>query len=105
VGSQFWGKKFSALDSIVILSSIFEPFENGIFLHGSPSAYPPDCSQAVFPSIFSITWSNASLNKIMADVVHNGSKTVHDVAIADGQNLSHAAVYVNYALFNTPLED
>ena len=41
----------------------------------------------------------------MADVVRNGSKTVHDVAVADGQNLSHAAVYVNYTLFDTPLED
>jgi len=105
VGSQFWGKKNSALDSIAILSSIFEPFENGIFSHGGPSAYPPDRSRAVFPSIFSIAWSNASLDETMADVVRNGSKTVHDVAVADGQNLSHAAVYVNYALFDTPLED
>ncbi len=30
---------------------------------------------------------------------------VQAVALADGQNVSHAAVYVNYALFGTPLED
>ena len=41
----------------------------------------------------------------MADVLRDGAKTIRDVAIADGQNLSHAAVYVNYALFDTPLED
>ena len=26
-------------------------------------------------------------------------------ALADGQNVSHAAKYVNYALFGTPLKD
>lgn len=51
-------------------------------------------------------WSNRSLDKTMADALRDGSKTIHDVAVADGQNLSnHAAVYVNYALFSTPLED
>ena len=30
---------------------------------------------------------------------------MHRAALSDGQNLSHAAVYVNYALFDTPLED
>jgi len=103
--TRFWGEKISPLDSIAILSSIFEPFDSGIFSHGSPSAYPPDRSRAVFPSIFTIAWSNSSLDETMADVLRNGAKTIHDVAIADGQNLSHAAVYVNYALFDTPLED
>ena len=50
-------------------------------------------------------WSNRSLDKTMADALRDGSKTIHDVAVADGQNLSNAAAYVNYALFSTPLED
>jgi len=41
----------------------------------------------------------------MADLLRDGAKTIRDVAIADGQNLSDAAVYVNYAVFDTPLED
>ena len=41
----------------------------------------------------------------MAHVLRDGAETIHDVALADGQNVSHAAVYVNYALFGTPLED
>ena len=32
------------------------------------------------------------------------SETVRDVALADGQNVSHAAKYPNYALFGMPLE-
>jgi hypothetical protein len=42
---------------------------------------------------------------MMADVLRDGAKTIHDVAIADGQNLSDVVVYVNYVLFDTPLED
>ena len=87
------------------MTSALKPFDSGLFLHGSPSAYPPDHSRAVFPSVLIIAWSNASLDKTMADLLHDGAKTIHDVAIADRQNLSHAAIYVNYALFNTPLED
>jgi len=41
----------------------------------------------------------------MADALRDGAKTIREVALADGQDLSHAAVYVNYALFDTPLED
>jgi len=103
--SQFWGKRLSVLDSTVLVAVGLEPFDRGLFSHGSPSAYPPDRSQAVFPSVISIAWSNASLDGMMADALRDGSKTIHDVALADGQDLSHAAVYVNYALFNTPLED
>ena len=40
----------------------------------------------------------------MAFVLRNISETVRDVALADGQILSHAAKYPNYALFGTPLE-
>jgi hypothetical protein len=31
----------------------------------------------------------------MAHVLRDGAETIHDVALADGQNVSHAAVYVN----------
>jgi len=82
-----------------------EPFAPGLFSHGSPSAYPPDRSHALFPSVLSVKWSNHSLDETMADALRDGSKTIHEVALTDGQNLSDAAVYVNYALFGTPLED
>jgi hypothetical protein len=41
----------------------------------------------------------------MADVLRKSVKIAHDAAVADGQNVSHASVYSNYALFSTPLED
>ena len=42
---------------------------------------------------------------MMAFALRNISTTIHAAALADGQNVSHAAVYPNYALFGTPLED
>jgi len=103
--TMFWGSRLSTLDTNVTLSSSMEPFDENFFSHGSGSAYPPDRSHAIFPTSLSVTWSNASLDGTMANTLRQISDTIHAAALADGQNVSHAAVYVNYALFDTPLED
>jgi hypothetical protein len=41
----------------------------------------------------------------MASALRKISDTIHAAALADGQDVSHAAKYVNYALFGTPLEE
>jgi hypothetical protein len=87
------------------VSSTLEPFDNGFFSFGSGSAFPPDRSQAVFPSVVTVKWSNASLEEVMAFALRNISDTIRAAALADGQNVAHAAVYPNNALFGTPLED
>ena len=76
-----------------------------MFSHGPESAYPPDRSHALFPTALTISFRNASLDDTVVNVVHNFSDTVTAAAVADGQSLTHAAVYPNYALFDTPLED
>jgi Berberine and berberine like len=103
--SQFWGAHLSALDNNATIISVLEPFDKGLFSHGSGSAYPPDRSHAILPSSLTLQWSNASLDEMMAFALRNISTTIHAAALADGQNVSHAAVYPNYALFGTPLED
>jgi hypothetical protein len=103
--SQFWGERLYAQDKNVTVTSFIETFNKGLFSHGSDSAYPPDRSQAVFPSTLSVQWSNRSLDDTIAFALRNISDVIRDVALADGQNVSHAAKYVNYALFGTPLED
>ena len=82
-----------------------EPFDKGLFSHGSGSAYPPDRSLPHFPSAISVQWSNASLDDTMAFALRNISDTIRAAALADGQDVSQAAKYPNYALFGTPLED
>jgi hypothetical protein len=103
--SQLWGEYLWALDKNAILSATLEPFGRDLFSHGSGSAYPPDRSHAIFPSVLNIEWSNSSLDETMAFALRNISRTIRAVALAEGQNVSHAAKYVNYALFGTPLKD
>jgi hypothetical protein len=81
-----------------------EPFEPDFLTHGEPSAYPPDRSLAVFPSLVSVSWNNASVDGIMADAVRLSAASLVEAGIRDGQDLKNAAPYVNYALFGTPLE-
>ena len=50
-------------------------------------------------------WSNASLDDTMAFALSSFADSIRSVALKDGQNVSHAAKYPNYALFDTPLED
>ena len=41
----------------------------------------------------------------MASMLRHISSTIRAAALADAQNVSRAAKYVNYALYGTPLED
>ncbi|KAH9048464.1 FAD-binding domain-containing protein [Lactarius hengduanensis] len=102
---KFWGTRLKALDKNATVTTTLEPFANTLFSHGAPSAYPPDRSHVVFPSIASCQWSDASLDTTMANALHQIIDEARAAVLADGQNVSHAAVYVNYALFDTPLKD
>jgi hypothetical protein len=103
--SKFWGPRLYALDKNVTLAPIIELYDSSLFSHGSASAYPPDRSQALFPSVFSLQWINASLDDTMISALRQMSDAVRATAVADGQNVSHAAIYPNHALFGTPLKD
>jgi hypothetical protein len=50
-------------------------------------------------------FSDSSLDDTVAKMVNDISDSVTAAAIADGQNLTNAVRYPNYALFDTPLED
>ena len=86
--SQFWGPHLYALDKNVTLSPLIEHYDSGLFSHGSASAYPPDHSQALFPSVFSLQWINASLDDTMISALRQMSDAVRAAAVADGQNVS-----------------
>ena len=103
--SQFWGERLWVKDKNVTVTLAMETFDKGLFSHGSNSAYPPDRSQAILPTTLLIEWSNSSLDDTMAFALREMSDAIRDVAVADGQNVLHAAKYPNYALFGTPLED
>ena len=102
---QLWGPRLLALDENVTLGLTLEPFDKGLFSYGSESAYPPDRSHTIFPSSLTVEWSNASLDETMASALRQISNTIRAVAIADGQEVLDAALYPNYALFGTSLND
>jgi hypothetical protein len=72
--SQFWGARLYAQDKNATVSSTLEPFDKGLFSHGSDSAYPPDRSHAVFPTALTIEWSNSSLDETMAFALRKSRK-------------------------------
>ena len=85
---------------------VFSPnaFEDDIFTHGGPSAFPPDRSHTVLPSSLFFGWTDKSLDRYMYDNMRALSAELTHAGIKDGQDLEHAARYTNYALFGTPLE-
>jgi hypothetical protein len=103
--TQFWGACLYAPDKNVTLCTLIEHYDSSLFSHGSGSAYPPDCSQVLFPSVFSLQWLNASLDDTMVSALRQMSDVVCAAAVANGRNVSHAAIYPDHALFGTPLED
>ena len=101
---KFWGDKLSQYDDSVLLNYILEPFEPDFLTHGEQSAYPPDRSLAVFPSLVYVSWTRASADVHMADALRLSAASLVEAAIQDGQDLKNAATYVNYAISGTPLD-
>ena len=87
------------------MAAPIELFVRSVFTHGAPSAYPPDRSRVSFPSLMVINWLKSSLDQTMTHAIRESADSLRAAALKDGQDVKHAAVYPNYALFDTPLED
>jgi hypothetical protein len=85
---------------VTVIYSI-EPFESDFLTHGQASAYPPNRSLAVLPSNIYFGWTDKSADKYMADAMRISSATLVEAGIQDDQDLMDAALYTNYALFET----
>ena len=87
------------------VSATAEPLDRSVFTHGAPSAYPPYRSRLYFPSILAFEWSKSSLDETMSHALRKSADSLRAAAREDEQDVEHAAVYPNYALFDTPLKD
>jgi hypothetical protein len=101
---QFWGNKLSQDDSSVLVVYSLDPYNPDFLTHGSPSAYPPNRTPPVFPSSIYYGWTDESVDKDMGDAIRTSTATLESAGIQDGQDLTDAAAYVNYAITGTPLE-
>ncbi|KAI0293621.1 hypothetical protein B0F90DRAFT_1761958 [Multifurca ochricompacta] len=102
--TEFWGEWLSKHDENVLVSSAFDPFEPDYLTHGGPSAHPPDRSRAYLPASMFIAWSKPLVEKYMEDAIRRSGEALVTAGIRDGQDLENAAPYVNYVMFDTPLE-
>jgi hypothetical protein len=89
----------------VTIAAGAELFDRAVFTHGTPSAYPPDRSRLYFPSLLSFSWLKSSLDETVTRAIRESADSLRAAALKDGQDVEHAAVYPNYALFDTPLKD
>ncbi|KAG6875148.1 hypothetical protein C0992_004981 [Termitomyces sp. T32_za158] len=100
----FWGSRLSLLSGTFISYDV-EPFLSTIFSHGSQSAYPPSRNQSLSPFNIYFAWTASLSDDEFHDAVRQSAAQIKAVAITEGQDVSNVAIYPNYAIFDTSLED
>lgn len=101
---QYYGQSL-ALKSASFISYDVEPFLPTLFSHNtSDSAYPPSRSQGLLPLNLYYAWSNPLEDAAIQQAVRDSAALLKSQAVAAGQDVANAAMYGNYAIFDTPLE-
>ncbi|KAG5649719.1 hypothetical protein H0H81_002373 [Sphagnurus paluster] len=100
----FWGTNLS-LKSGIFISYDVEPFLSSIFAHGtaSSSAYPPSRSASLSPFNIYYAWTLGLFDEDFYAAARQSAAHIRDLAIAEGQDIADAAMYPNYAIFDTPI--
>ncbi|EJD01924.1 FAD-binding domain-containing protein [Fomitiporia mediterranea MF3/22] len=94
----------SVLSSGTFISYDVEPFLPSLFTHGSPSAYPPSRSSALYPLNLYYAWDFPTSDSYFHTAIQQSAQVIEAAAVAEGQNVGDAALYGNYAVAGTPLE-
>ncbi|KAH7904379.1 FAD-binding domain-containing protein [Hygrophoropsis aurantiaca] len=99
----FWGSRLQ-LETGVFISYDVEPFLPTIFNHGSsPSAYPPSRDKGFLPLELYYAWALETADDLFHDTIRTTAAHLKSIAIGEGQEIEDAAVYGNYAIYDTPL--
>ncbi|THH04421.1 hypothetical protein EW145_g5531 [Phellinidium pouzarii] len=101
----FWGTFLEALyPSGTFVSYDIEPFFASLFTHGSDSAYPPSRAQGLFPLNIYYAWNVSSADDFFRDKIRQSATTIKAAAVAEGQDIADAALYSNYAVIGTSID-
>ncbi|KAH9918108.1 FAD-binding domain-containing protein [Amylocystis lapponica] len=100
--TEYWGTKLAAFGSFTYS---MEPFLPNILTHGGMSAYPPSRARRFLPSVLSVSWTDLENDAVMYDAAVQAAAVVIDAATAQGQDLTNASRYGNYAIYGTHVED
>ncbi|KAH9848116.1 FAD-binding domain-containing protein [Lenzites betulinus] len=103
--TKFWGSRLS-LEGGTFFSYDVEPFLSSLFSHApeGSSAYPPSRAQGLLPLNIFFGWPFEISDDIMQDAVRQSAAHLTQVVIDEGQDIADAALYGNYAIFDTPTE-
>ncbi|KAG6835290.1 hypothetical protein H0H93_003067, partial [Arthromyces matolae] len=99
----FWGAGLSLISGLFISYDV-EPFFTSLFSHGDDSAYPPSRTQGLLPLNIYYGWGLSISDDAMQQAARLSAAQIKAVALSEGQDISDAVVYPNYAIYDTPLE-
>ncbi|KAF8188711.1 FAD dependent oxidoreductase [Pholiota molesta] len=102
----FWGINLS-LKTGTFISYDVEPFLSDIYSHNAQAtAYPPVRSQGLTPFNIYYAWESSIFDDDFHEAAKASAATVYNAALAEGQaGIAGAAIYPNYAIFDTPLSN
>ena len=102
---QFWGARLS-LQSGFFISYDVEPFLSSLLSHApdGSSAYPPSRAQGLLPLNIYYAYGAEAADETFYDAARQSAARLAEVAQSEGQDVADAALYNNYAIFDTPLE-
>jgi hypothetical protein len=72
--------------------------------NNSPSAFPPIRTTRYSPFDIYYAWLLDVDDDTFHKSIRDSAAHLHSVATAEGQDLDEAALYPNYAIYDTPLE-
>ena len=83
-----------------------EPFLSNIFSHAAEnsSAYPASRSPSLLPLNIYYAYTDAGQDETFWDAARQSAAQLARAVEAEGQDVADAALYNNYAIFDTPLE-
>ncbi|KAG6853955.1 hypothetical protein C0991_012101 [Blastosporella zonata] len=101
----FWAARlmpFSASD----VDYGVQPFLPTLFSHGDyeSSAYPPVRGKHNSPLNIYYAWSEERFDAVFHDAARMSAARIRAAVVEEGQDVRDAAVYPNYAIYDTPLE-
>ncbi|KAF9009161.1 FAD-binding domain-containing protein [Hymenopellis radicata] len=103
--TKFWGSQLSWASGLFISYDV-EPFLPTLFsFNTEATAYPPSRSVPLLPLNLYYAWAAEAADNAFHDAIRKSAEQIYNVALSEGQqDIVGAALYPNYAIFDTPVE-
>ena len=98
------GPLLSEIHPAAFLTYNVEPFLPSILSAGTTktASYPPSRDPPLYPLSLCFAWANIASDDAMRQAIVESAERITQVAVSEGQNISQAPLYGNYAIDTTP---